>query len=139
MDLLENRLAHIYSERPDLEGDRGQTGLVKASGASKSVVNQWLNGKIKSMDLRYALEIEKSLGYSHLWLMANIGEPKVKREPVKAPALSAFDVQAKTAQEQRLLTIYRLSGESGQAAFDDLIESLAGLLPESANDKTQAG
>lgn len=78
MDQLSERLAYIYSERPDLEGERGQTGLVKASGASKSVVNQWLNEKIKSMDIRYALEIEKNLGFSHIWLMANIGEPIAK-------------------------------------------------------------
>jgi phage repressor protein C with HTH and peptisase S24 domain len=76
MNLLSDRLDYIYRTTPDLDGERGQTGLVKASGASKSVVNQWLNGKIKSMDIRYALNIERELGYSHIWLMTGEGEPR---------------------------------------------------------------
>jgi phage repressor protein C with HTH and peptisase S24 domain len=76
MNLLSDRLDYIYRTTPDLDGERGQTGLVKASGASKSVVNQWLTGKIKSMDIRYALNIERELGYSHIWLMTGDGEPR---------------------------------------------------------------
>jgi phage repressor protein C with HTH and peptisase S24 domain len=77
MKLLSERLAHIYAERDDLEGERGQQGFIKASGASKSVVNQWLNDKIKSIDIRYALAIERNLGYSHIWLMTGEGEPRI--------------------------------------------------------------
>jgi phage repressor protein C with HTH and peptisase S24 domain len=76
MNLLSDRLDYIYRTTPDLDGERGQTGLVKASGASKSVVNQWLTGKIKSMDIRYALNIERELGYSHIWLMTGEGDPR---------------------------------------------------------------
>jgi phage repressor protein C with HTH and peptisase S24 domain len=75
MQTLADRLETIYRERPELEGERGQTGLVKSSGASKSVVNQWLTGKIKSIDIRYALNIERELGFSHIWLMTGEGEP----------------------------------------------------------------
>jgi len=75
MKLLSERLDHIHHLLPDLEGERGQTGLVKASGASKSVVNQWLAGKIKSIDIRYALNIEHALGISHIWLMTGDGDP----------------------------------------------------------------
>lgn len=76
MTLLLDRLDYLYREAPTLEGERGQTGLVKASGASKSVVNQWLTGKIKSMDIRYALNIERELGFSHIWLMTGAGDPR---------------------------------------------------------------
>jgi phage repressor protein C with HTH and peptisase S24 domain len=76
MTTLAERLDTIYREVPQLEGERGQTGLVKASGASKSVVNQWLTGKIKSMDIRYALNIERELGFSHIWLMTGEGDPR---------------------------------------------------------------
>lgn len=76
MNSLAERLDLIHRELPELEGERGQTGLVKASGASKSVVNQWLTGKIKSMDIRYALNIERELGFSHIWLMTGEGEPR---------------------------------------------------------------
>jgi transcriptional regulator with XRE-family HTH domain len=75
MYMLTDRLQFIYQHRPDLEGENGQTGLVKASGASKSVVNQWLSGKIKSIDIRYALNIERELGISHIWLMTGDGDP----------------------------------------------------------------
>ena len=75
MNLLSDRLDYLYHSTPHLEGERGQTGLVKASGASKSVVNQWLTGKIKSMDIRYALNIERALGFSHIWLMTGEGDP----------------------------------------------------------------
>lgn len=76
MNLLSDRLDYLYHAVPQLEGERGQSGLVKASGASKSVVNQWLTGKIKSMDIRYALNIERELGFSHIWLMTGQGEPR---------------------------------------------------------------
>jgi len=76
MNALSDRLEHIYRTVPSLEGERGQTGLVRASGASKSVVNQWLTGKIKSIDIRYALNIERELGFSHIWLMTGEGEPR---------------------------------------------------------------
>jgi phage repressor protein C with HTH and peptisase S24 domain len=76
MNLLTDRLDHLYRTMPALEGERGQTGLVKASGASKSVVNQWLTGKIKSMDIRYALRLERALGVSHIWLMTGEGDPR---------------------------------------------------------------
>jgi phage repressor protein C with HTH and peptisase S24 domain len=75
MNNLAERLHVIHRDLPQLEGERGQTGLVKASGASKSVVNQWLTGKIKSMDIRYALNIERELGFSHIWLMTGEGDP----------------------------------------------------------------
>lgn len=76
MNALSERLDYLYRSLPALEGERGQTGLVKASGASKSVVNQWLTGKIKSMDIRYALNIERELGFSHIWLMTGDGDPR---------------------------------------------------------------
>lgn len=76
MNLLSDRLRYIYEQTPGLEGELGQIDLVKASGASKSVVNQWITGKIKSMDIKYALNIERELGYSHIWLMTGEGDPK---------------------------------------------------------------
>lgn len=76
MNLLSDRLRYIYEQTPGLEGELGQIDLVKASGASKSVVNQWITGKIKSMDIKYALNIERELGYSHIWLMTGEGDPR---------------------------------------------------------------
>lgn len=91
MNALFERLEHIYRATPALEGERGQIGLVKASGASKSVVNQWLTGKIKSIDIRYALNIERELGFSHIWLMTGEGDPL---QPPEARVRNALAVRA---------------------------------------------
>ncbi|WP_051516910.1 transcriptional regulator [Herbaspirillum sp. RV1423] len=75
MTTLSERIEQILKERPDL----GQSGIVEASGASKSVVNQWLDGKIKSMRLDYALKIEQKLGYDHVWLVLGEGYEMIRR------------------------------------------------------------
>jgi hypothetical protein len=94
MKLLADRIKLILKEHPELEGDEGQAGLVKKSAASKSVVNQWLSGSIKSINIEYALAIEENLGYSHIWLMTG-------RDPVRATP------QAGDPQEMQLLAYFR--------------------------------
>lgn len=70
MKLLAERIALILSEHPEID----QVQLAQISGASKSVVNQWLSGEIKSINIDYALNVEEKLGYNHVWLMVNRGE-----------------------------------------------------------------
>lgn len=100
MNLLSDRIKQIQDENPDLE----QVGLVKISGASKSVVNQWIDGKIKSMRLDFALNIERELGYSHIWLVLGEGDPKQKILPV-------------SADEAELITDYRAANPTIKAAI----------------------
>lgn len=76
MDDLITRVKSICDELAREDGTGGQVALAAAAGASKSVVNQWLAGKIKSIDINYALEIERSLGYNHIWLMIGKGPRK---------------------------------------------------------------
>lgn len=118
MKLLSERLAHIYVLRPDLEGDRGQTGLVKASGASKSMVNQWLNDKIKSMDILYALRIESTMGFSHIWLMTGLGDPLAKPGEATTLVLEGAAEQPRLTMalpmELDLLDLFRRSTARGQ-------------------------
>lgn len=99
MKLLSERIRIVLNENADLEGDDGQIGLAKISGASKSVVNQWLSGGIKSLKVAYALGIETKLGYNHLWLMANIG-PKYKQSAVSASDLSELSLEVARAFEK---------------------------------------
>jgi hypothetical protein len=123
MNLLSERLGYIYKARPDLEGERGQIGLVRASGASKSVVNQWLNDKIKSIDILYALRIEESLGFSHIWLMTGLGEPLVKngaRVSIVTPKPEQPRMTLATPDELDLLDQYRRATDRGKA---DILES----------------
>jgi transcriptional regulator with XRE-family HTH domain len=123
MKLLSERLAYIYKERPDLEGERGQIGLVRASGASRAVVNQWLNDKIKSIDIMYALRIEQELGYSHIWLMTGLGEPHAKPEArvslVMQPKPEPPRLTLATPEELDLLDEFRRSTDRGRANIID--------------------
>ena len=54
-----------------------QTEFGKLCGASKSVVYQWLTGRIKSIDAKYAFKREDSTPFSARWIM--LGEGKIKK------------------------------------------------------------
>ena len=45
--------------------------------ASKSVVNQWITGKIKSIDPRYAFKLEDKTPFNARWIM--LGEGPIKK------------------------------------------------------------
>ena len=53
-----------------------QTEFGLLCGASRSVVYQWLAGKIKSIDARYAFKVEDSTPFSARWIMLGEGNPK---------------------------------------------------------------
>ena len=55
----------------------GQTEFGLLCGASRSVVNQWLSGRIKNIDPRYAFKLEDSSAFSARWIM--LGEGKIKK------------------------------------------------------------
>ena len=54
-----------------------QTEFGLLCGASRSVVNQWLSGRIKNIDPRYAFKLEDSSAFSARWIM--LGEGKIKK------------------------------------------------------------
>lgn len=117
MKLLSERLAYVYAQRPDLEGEKGQIGLVRASGASKSMVNQWLSGAVKSLGLEWALKMEANLGFSHIWLMAGLGDPLAK--PGQIVTLGGFGEQMPlmtlaTPSEIELLDLFRRATDDAQ-------------------------
>ena len=47
-------------------------------GASRSVVYQWVSGKIKSIDARYAFKLEDNTKFSTRWIMLGEGTPTKK-------------------------------------------------------------
>lgn len=109
---LEAIIAHLATSSVS-----GQTALVEASGASKSVVNQWLSGKIKSIDIRFALSIERNTGFSHIWLMTGEGAREVSDSkvvyvdrPVTPPPTYSWI----SDEEARLLTLYRTTDDDGR-------------------------
>ncbi len=50
-------------------GELDQPSFGTLAGATKSVVNQWLSGKIKSIDARYAFMLQKNTGFNAEWIM----------------------------------------------------------------------
>ena len=54
-----------------------QTEFGTLCGASRSVVNQWLSGRIKNIDPRYAFKLEDSSPFLARWIM--LGEGKIKK------------------------------------------------------------
>lgn len=117
MKLLQDRLAYIYKEyRPELEGEKGQIGLVNASGASKSLVNQWVSGAQKSISIERALQIEAKLGISHVWLMTGIGNWRATPGQVvmlesEPPPLLTLALPI----EMRMLDLFRKATDQAQA------------------------
>lgn len=71
MKTLSERVALILREHPELD----QIGLGRIAGVTKGTVNQWLDGKIKSMKMDYAVRIERELGYRTAWLVMGDGSP----------------------------------------------------------------
>ena len=114
MSTLSQRIEKILAENPAL----GQSGLVEKSGASKSVVNQWLDGKIKSMRLDYALNIERQLGYNHVWLVLGEGYEMYAR-PKNWPFSISYEVFAALPEEEKQAVNdfleFRVQKWSGQA------------------------
>ena len=53
-----------------------QTDFGNLCGASRSVVNQWLVGSIKSIDARYAFKLDDNTPFSVRWIMLGEGNPK---------------------------------------------------------------
>ncbi|EGD06606.1 putative phage repressor [Burkholderia sp. TJI49] len=54
-----------------------QVELADAAGVTKGTVSQWLDGKIKSIKLEYAVGIQKRYGYNPVWLVMGEGEKKL--------------------------------------------------------------
>lgn len=110
MSTTPERVAEILS---DLGLD--QPGLGALCGASKSVVNQWLSGKIKQVGAEYAFQIQKKKNYNAEWIILGTGEkfltkalehyniaraPSViqmqAREPEQNPTIASLLAQVKT-------------------------------------------
>jgi hypothetical protein len=51
-----------------------QTEFGTLCGASKSVVYQWLTGRIKSIDAKYAFKLEDATKFSARWIILGEGQ-----------------------------------------------------------------
>jgi DNA-binding transcriptional regulator YiaG len=53
-----------------------QAEFGRLSNASRSLVNQWISGRTKNVDPRYAFKIEDNTNFSARWIMLGEGNPK---------------------------------------------------------------
>lgn len=64
-------------------GIKEDVELAKQAGASKSMVNQWFTGGIKSISAIYAYELEKNTGFSARWIQLGDGPARLGKEIVE--------------------------------------------------------
>ena len=53
-----------------------QSEFGKLCGASRSVVYQWITGRIKNIDARYGFKLEDSSPFNARWIILGEGNPK---------------------------------------------------------------
>ena len=126
MNTLETRIKMVLEETGMEPVD-----FSRASGASISVVSQWLSGAIKSMRLDFALNVEDATGYSHVWLMIGKGERKQVR-PLSFADLSGMEAQ--------LLMFYRSLSEEKKHELEAIANRMAtelAAIPSVANPYPQ--
>jgi hypothetical protein len=54
-----------------------QTEFGLLCGASRSVINQWLSGRIKNIDPRYGFKLEENSPFNAKWII--LGEGKIRK------------------------------------------------------------
>lgn len=74
MSALSERIQLVLDE--NAENGVDQVVLAKAAGVTKSTVNQWITGDIKSIKLEYALGIQEAFGYNAIWLVLGKGNKR---------------------------------------------------------------
>lgn len=73
MDSTAKRVAYMM----DQLGIKSQTEFGQLCGASRSVVYQWLTGRIKTIDPAFAFKIQDKTGFSARWIL--LGEEPIKK------------------------------------------------------------
>ena len=71
MKLLSIRIQEILDE------GFTQADLTRAAGVSKGTTSQWLDGKIQSIKLQYALGIQSLTGFNANWIVTGEGRKKL--------------------------------------------------------------
>jgi len=111
MTTLESRVKAVISETGMEPVD-----FARATGASASVVSQWMSGAIKSMRLDFALNLEQATGYSHVWMVLGKGERKASK-PLSFAEL--------TGMEAQLLMFYRSLPEHKRHELEAIANRMA--------------
>ena len=85
---------------------------------------------------RLARRLEQTYGMGHLYLDtpgADVAQPQQDGR-----LAASMQLRIETAEELRLLTIYRLANEREREAINDVVESMGALIDERTRDQTKA-
>lgn len=96
-----------------------QPALGKVAGVTKATVNQWITGKIKSLKMEYAVQIQERYGYSVSWLVMGRGPERVSDWPFKSVSKAAFnrlpDHLKEEIEHHMQFVLHRWEGEHGRS------------------------
>ena len=125
-----------YATMPNMKWNERIATARKAKGLSKSefsrlvkvspaTVSDWESGVIKAIKGENLVNVCRALGITEAYLISGVEEPS--DEPNEARSLG---LEAETAAELRLLSVYRLANQRERAAIDGVVEDMRALIAE---------
>ena len=129
-------------------GDLDQPAFGRLAGASKSMVNQWLSGMVKSVTARYAFELERKTGYRAEWIQTGEGPEKGRPtnelneppRPAYFPKADLIDKYDRATQAQKRVVDLVLSDPStwGESESEIVIAAVKTALFAAEQDAKNA-
>lgn len=112
-----------------------KSGLSRLLGVSPAAVTMWENGTTSTLSGANLMRLCEVLGVTERYLMT--GEEPPPDEPNEARSLG---LEAETAAELRLLSVYRLANQRERAEIDGVVESMRALIEDrTRSDKSKRG
>lgn len=99
--------------------------LSRQVGVSPAAVTMWENGTTSALQGENLMRLCQVLGISERYLMQG-EEP----EPEETSEARSLGLQAETAAELRLLSVYRLANQRERAEIDGVVESMRVLIED---------
>ncbi len=110
-----------------IDSGRTQVELAQAAGITKGTVNQWVDGKIKSIKLEYAKGIEDLTGFDAEWLVTGKGSPK--REKADATVIAVAGLRpVEIGSDENLTGVRKINVRAAAGlenyAYDQTVEEM---------------
>lgn len=100
-------------------GNLNQPSFGALAGASKSLVNQWLSGEIKSISAKYAFRLQRKTGFNAEWIQLGEGPERITESSERA-------ISPLSASASRVVSVINLLDATGEN--HDLLEAAEVLL-----------
>lgn len=107
--------------------------LARQVKVSHATVVDWENGDIKTIKGENLVNVCRVLGLTEQYLLNGV-ESESAPEPNPARSLG---LEAETAAELRMLSVYRLANQRERAAIDEVVEDMRRLIEDRSRHKTK--